>query len=107
MQEPNTHVYLAGLARSRETFDEVMEQAAMSSRAWRETRGLDGSRGAGRADLQLSDTPLSSRPDASTSTLGQSGSASIRMARTGTFRRRTGHSLCVVVVEFSVCRGQA
>ncbi|MCB1727204.1 MAG: oxidoreductase, partial [Gammaproteobacteria bacterium] len=38
MQESNTHVYLAGLGRVAETFDRVMEQTAMSPKAWHETR---------------------------------------------------------------------
>jgi ferredoxin--NADP+ reductase len=38
MQESNTHVYLAGLGRVVETFDKVMEQTAMSPKAWHETR---------------------------------------------------------------------
>ena len=45
MQEPNTHVYLAGLGKVAETFDEVMEQAAMSPKAWRETRDWMRSQG--------------------------------------------------------------
>jgi ferredoxin--NADP+ reductase len=38
MQDPNTHVYLAGLGKVVETLDAVMARAAGSEQRWRQTR---------------------------------------------------------------------